>query len=541
MSHIPSPIRACLGSALAVLTLLAPTAAAVAGEPLVVDTTADHEIGELELQLVDGELQLALEDAIAIALERNLSLEVQRHVRSLSFLRLAEALGIYDINLDASANASEDSSPVVTALVDTGGAPRISEIRSWRTSLSRLLPIGGSLSGSFSNARSATNDTFFSVNPRFDQSLDLTYTQPLLRNRGKTVTERNVIVAHTNNRINREDFDVQVQLVVQQVADTYWQLVEAREQLKVAQESLDLAEELFEMNKIQVEVGTMAPLEVVQSEANVATRQEQIISREAAVHDLEDELRRLLNIDQGPLWDTPIVPTTEAVIPFVEIDTAAAIETALDKRNDLQRKKLEIDNAEVDAKVAANQKRPRLDLTAGYGLNGIGGTTRNRNDGTVTPGGFSDAFNQILDRDFDGWNVGLTFSYPIRNRAAKAQYAQAELQVERLLAELKDLEQQAITRVRQRARAVRTAAQTIESARVSSRLEQENLKAEQKRYENGLSTSLRVVQIQERLSEARSREVAAIASYRRALVAFYLETGELLEKSNVELAGDDEP
>lgn len=526
------------------LALSSATLATAEGYDLV--PTADHRLGALELEAADGKLELNLEDAISIALERNLSLAVQRYQYSRSLEGVLQNLGIYDFFLTGSVSKSSNTSPQTSNLVETGGDALTTDSDSYSSGLSRLTPIGGTASFSFSVNRAETNNAQDFINPSFGTSAGLRYTQPLLRDFGRLATERNLIVARTNTKISRELLQVQVEEVMSQVSESYWLLVAAREQLTVAEESLKLAEELHEMNRIQVEVGTIAPLEMVRSEAGVATRQEEIIRRQAAVRDSEDRIRQLLNFDSGELWDVEIVPTTEPEIPFEPIDVQEAVKTAFEARPDLRRKKLENRNLEVDASYFLNQTRPDLELEARYGYNGVGGDERSTDPDTGEPvvisGGLGDAVEQITDGLFEGWSVSLNLTYPLQNRAAKAQRAVADLAVEQGALELRELEQQVLTDVRLAARAVETAAKRIESAKVSSRLERENLKAERKRYENGISTSFEILETQEDLSNARSREVSAIVDYRVALVDFHRAIGRLLDEMQVEIqtAGGEE-
>ena len=215
---------------------------------------------------------------------------------------------------------------------------------------------------------------------------------------------------------------------------------------------------------------------------------------------------------------------------------------------DLAQQKLAIANLEIEQKVAQNQKLPGLDFQVRYGWNGLGGDVRVLAPGqspfdpnaefVIIDGGYADALEQITDREFKGWQASLNFNYPLQNRSARARSADANLAVEQGRTQLDDLMLSVMTEVRQAARGVRTAAQQIDSARVSSRLALENLEAQRKRYENGLATSFEVLEIQEDLSQARSREVSAIAGYRRALVAYFQAMGTLLEENGVELEDD---
>lgn len=482
-------------------------------------------------------IELSLEQVISAALEHNLSLAVQRFERSRTLLDLNAALGIYDFNLTTDLSLTSNTRPRSSALEQVEGNIT-SDQENLNFGLTRLFPWGGAAEVTFNNRRSSTSDANVLLDPQYSSNLNLGFEQPLLRNFGKEVTERDIFVSRTNAAINRESFRVEVESIVQQVSDRYWDLVEARQQLSVALESLKLAKELHEMNRIQVEVGTKAPLEMVQSEVGVATREEEIIRRQAAVEDAEDQIRRLTNL-APEAWGRPLIPLTEPGIPFVPIEVQSFVDRAQTQRADVLRSVLTIERAKLDARVAKNRTLPQLNVTAGYGASGLAGrlTITDPTTGEVLTidDDWADSISQITDRSFDGWQVALKFAYPLENRTAKARLAQADLQVSQAELELRDLKDQIMLEVRKAARGVETAAKTIESARVSSKLARKNLEAEQKRYENGLSTSFQVLEIQEDLSQALSREVSSVIAYRKQLVNLYQVTGELLEKSRVRL------
>ncbi len=518
--------------------LLAMPAAAAEVQTTVGDEVAEvTDLSDLGLERVDDHVEITLEDAITAALRRNLVLVVQRYRHSQILQGVEEALGIYDLNLGANGGFNENTSPTGSTL--EAADLLVSEGARANFNLSRLTSYGGTARLDFNNTRFESSNVFVQPNPQFGVDLDLSFSQPLLRNFGRTATDQAILIARTNSAISREDFQTQVEGIVQQIADSYWRLVEAREQLKVAQESLALAEELHEMNRIQVEVGTMAPLEMVRSEAGVATREEDIIRFQAAVEDGADAIRRLVNLDRRDLWDVGLVPVTDPALDHDPIDFDTAVDVALENRPDARRKRLEIKNRLIEAQVAHNQMKPQLDVSATFGYNALDGDISDPQAGIlVEGGGYSDSLSQIIDREFDGWTLGFTFAYPLQNRTAKARKAQADLALEQVDVELRQLEQQILADVRQSARGVETAAKQIESAKVSSKLQRKNLEAEQKRYENGLSTSFEVLQVQEDLSEARSREVTAVTNYRRALTAFQLSIGKLLKENGIELAQD---
>lgn len=536
--HSPACLRRTAWIVLGASLLLSPLAGAGEVRTVVGDEVAQvRDLSDLGIEVEDDRALLSLEDAITAALRRNLSLVIQRYRRSQTVQGIGEALGIYDLGLNLNTGWSENTSPTSSTLEQADLL--VSERINADLSLSQLTPWGGTASLAFNNSRFESSNAFVQPNPQFSILFGLRFDQPLLRGFGRQVTTQGITVARNSSAISREDFQTQVEVVVTEISNRYWLLVEAREQLAVAEESLELAQELHEMNRIQVEVGTLAPLEMVQSEAGVATREEEIIRRQAEVEDSADALRRLINLDRRELWDIAIEPVTPPEIEHRPIDVDAAIDLALENRPEVRRKRLEILNRQLEAEVAKNRAKPSLDLSASYGYNAIDGDLSDALTGTlIEPGGYSDALRQILDRDFEGWTIGLTFGYPVQNRAAKARLAIAELALAQGDVELADLEQQALADVRQAARAVETAAKQIESAKVSSRLARENLDAERKRYENGLSTSFQVLEIQEDLSQARSREVSAVINYRRALTAFQRSTGKLLEENSIELASD---
>jgi len=509
-----------------------------------ISSTPGNGSYEPALRIADGKILLSLDEAIEIALRRNLSLVIDRYTRRQFQLGIDQAIGnTFDTLLQVSGGWSESTSPAATALA--GANVTQSESQSLNTSVAQIDPIGGRTTLSFNNSRSETNSTFALLNPSYTASLGLSYQLPLLRNFGTLPTRRGVLIARLQDSSNRAFFEQQVSSTIQQVENAYWDLVEARDQLGVAEEALSLAEELHRRNRVQVDVGTLAPLELVQSEANIAIRQEEIIQARTNLGNAEDNLRLLLNLAQGETWETEIVPETDPQIERIEPEVADAIAIALTERPELAQQRLAVEQLDIDARFFANQVRPRLDLSASYNVAGLGGdvlVTDPASGDTVTiPGGWDDAIQQVRDRDFDNWSLGLFLSLPLQNRAARAQKVSAGLELDKGKTQLTQLEQQIITEVRAAVRRVRAAAQQIESATVSERLQEKNLDAEEKRYENGMSTSFQVTQIQEDLTRAKSRKVNAVASYRRALADYYRTVGRLLEETGVILEGPGTP
>jgi len=533
-------LLALLGSAVtgAGSTGGASASAQIAGTPLEVGAAAGAEIGMANLRVQGEEIHLTLDEAVELALTRNLSLRTQRYSRAQARLGIEQATGIYDFDLLAALSTSKTESPSATNL---DGADVQNQKRTGLSlGGSQLFPSGGLASISLPNGRFETNSRFSLLNPSFSSALDLSYTQPLLRGFGRSATNYGIEVAKVGSEISQQAFVGEVISTIQNVENAYWNLVAARYALVVAEESRTLAEELHANNKVRVDVGTLAPLELVQSEAQIATREEAIIRARGVVGDAEDLLFFFLNVDQGDAWSKAIVPDTEAIIEHPQVDLAESIRTALDSRPEILSQQLQLKSLALDQSFLAQETRPRLDLRATYGLSGLGGDVVLRNpDGTVAstiPGGWNDAFNQVTGFDFPGWSVGVELGFPLQNRSARARRAIADLAVEAGRLTASQLELRVTTEVRAAVRGLETSRQQLESAKVSTRLAEKNLDAERKKYDNGLSTAYQILQVQDDLTSARYRQVAAVTGYRKSLVEYYRATGGLLASSNVTIA-----
>ena len=537
-------LLAVLGSALVAVSPLAPALPAAGQEQEVhLEPTPIDALEPPGLEVTDEGIQLSLDQAVEIALSRNLGLVIERYNWVQTREGILQALGVYDVLLDGLAQYEDETSPTVQVTEGVPATQTTSEF--YQLGLSQLTPIGGLAEVRASGFTQDTNSQNVFLNPLYSTSADLIYSQPLLRNFGTLATERRILVARASAAQTTEIVEQRLSDTINTVEEAYWNLVETRNQLVVAQEALRLAQVLHEQNQVRVDVGTLAPLELISSEAGIANREGDIITAESAIGDAEDQLRLLLNLDQGELWDRPIVPVTDPETPRVELDLQDALRTALAERPEIASQVYRIEALEIDSRFFRNQVLPQLDLRLNYGLGGLSGDGPEIVDpetgevlNPATQGGFSDAFQQVLDQDFERWQVQLLLSYPLQNRERRAQRVISDLALERGLVELEQLQQQIVTEVRAAARQVETAAKQIEAARVSRELEERNLDAERKRYENGMSSSFRVLEIQEDLTLARSREVAAITAYRRALSEFYRSIGMLLEQKGVELEGE---
>ena len=507
-------------------------------QALEIQTAVGTAAGMADLRVQGDEIHLTLDEAVELALTRNLSLRAQRISRQQARLGIDQAMGIYDFNLLAGISTSKRESPSASNL--DGADVQIQKRTSLSVGGSQLFPTGGTLGVEVTDGRFETNSNISLLNPSFSSALDFSYTQPLLRGFGRSATSYGIEVARVGSEISQQLFVAEVIGTIQNVENAYWNLVAARYALVVAEESRTLADELHSNNKVRVDVGTLAPLELVQSEAQIAIREEDIIRARGVVGDAEDLLFFFLNIDQGEAWSKTIVPDTEASIEHPQVDLGESIVTALAARPEILSQQLQLKSLALDQSFLAQETRPRLDLKATYGLSGLGGDVVLRNpDGSVAstiPGGWNDAFDQVTGFDFPGWSVGLELGIPLQNCSARARRLIADLAVEAGKLTASQLELRVTTEVRAAVRGLETSRQQLESAKVSTRLAEKNLDAERKKYDNGLSTAYQILQVQDDLTSARYRQVAAVTGYRRSLVEYYRATGGLLASSNVTIA-----
>ncbi|MFY9826372.1 MAG: TolC family protein, partial [Thermoanaerobaculia bacterium] len=475
------------------------------------------------LNVKAGKVQLSLDQAVEIALRQNLDLVVQRYTRTQQRLSIVQSLGIYDLLPNATLSDFSSTSPAVSQV---NGSKN--DVQNLNFSFTQRVPTGGDLTLGFTNQRSVNNSPFRSAATLFNSGFSFSYNQPLLQNFGRLATERGILIARNNSDVGRQQFNLQVTATIQQVENAYWNLVQAKDQLSVAEESLGLAKELHERNRIQVEVGTMAPLELVQSEAAIATREGTIIGAAAAVGNAEDVLRRLLNVPSGSLWETPIEPTTRPETERIAINVDEAIKTAYDSRPELRSQDLQLALAKLNADYFRGLLKPSLGLQVSYGYNGSATT-------------FNDTFSQVTGLGFSTWQAQLVFAYPLQNRSARAQSASANLDIDRFKLLYESEKNVVATEVRTAARGVVTAAKQIDAAAKSTEYQQKNLEAERKRYENGMSTSFNITSIQDQLTQARSVQVQAIVGYRTALAEYYRAIGKLPAQDGVTIDDPDDP
>ena len=386
---------------------------------------------------------------------------------------------------------------------------------------------GGQYSAGWSGQRSSTTSVFTAFNPQLSSNLSMSYSQPLLRNFGIDGFRQRIAVT----RANRDLSDIELRRTVvgteRTVRNAYWQLVFARSFLEVQRQSLELAEESLRNNRTRVEVGTMAPIDIVEAENEVARNRETVIRAEADLERAEDQLRTLVfDPDTPDFWSMSLQPSDSPVLEAREIDVDAAVRYALANRTDLDTLDKNLEVTDTNIRYHRNQQLPAVDLRVDYRLSGQGGERLLRTGGF--PGtvvgreqkSFGSTLGDIFANEFPNWTVGVTVSYPFGTSAADASLERSRLERSRSEASRRSLELRIATQIRDAARSVRTNLQRVEATRVSRELAERRLEAEQRKFEVGLSTNFFVFQAQRDLATARNNELRAILDYIRSLVDF---------------------
>lgn len=482
-----------------------------------------------------GTLTLGLDEAYQMALTRNLDLQIARYGIASASESIMERSGIFDPSLGASISGDFSESPSATQLA---GA-EIQENRSttFGLNLTQLMPTGTSITLQTGFTRSETNSTFFFLNPRWSSNLSASLSQPLLDGFGTLVNRSGIVIAHNARDQSLTGFETSVVNTLRDVENAYWDYISAQESVKVKQRSLELATRLLNETRERVKVGTSAPIDLVQSEAGVATRTQELISSQNAAANAEDGLKAILGFDQADEWTATIEATESYDAQFIHPSLDQAINTGLGKRPEVRQKHLEIEQQDIQVKLARNTLLPDLNLTAEYSYSGIGGKGEDEIDGQtiVLEGGFSDSWKQLRDREFPGWTLRLDLTVPIGNNEAKAQLAQRRYDLEQKRVELNALQQSIIQQVRNAVRALEDGAASVDAAVASREFAERNLEAEETKFANGLSTNYQVLEIQEDLAQAQLSELQARIDYRKAIAGYRVATGTMLDSHDIRI------
>lgn len=470
--------------------------------------------------------RLSVDEAVRLALEQNLSLQVQRLEPQLQDLGIAQTRTAWTPTLSSTITDTSATSPISNFF--SGASNQLVNDRfGLSVQANQALPWGANYNVTWNNNRSKSNSVFDSPNPSLSANLAATYTQPLLRNFKIDGTRQQLLIG----KKNREMTDVQLRQAVlgtvRAVKNAYWDLAFAVENLKVQRQSLDIARESLRNNKSRVNIGTMAPIDIIEAEAEVARNEEAVIVAEAQITRAEDALRQLIFDPKVPdFWATRFELTDPPVFRAQEVDVDAAVKNALEKRTDLLNARKNLEATDINIRYFRNQILPDLNVQAGYGLTGQGGTAYTFSGGfppvptSAVETGYGKTLSKMLSNDFHNWSLAFTVAYPIGQSNAEAALARARVSYSQSTLQLRNLELSVSTQVREVVRTLNTNRKRVDATRASRDLAQRKLEAEQKKFQAGMSTNFQVIQAQRDLAAARNAELQAVLDYNRSVVDF---------------------
>jgi outer membrane protein TolC len=549
-----------------------------------------------------GTLYLTVQDAIALAIENNIDLEVQRYNPLLSQWALvrAEAGGpLRGVNTVSNSNfgvtAGQGVQGASSIVGNTGGGfggrsgpaggavvsqigpvtqnldpvyqgtygighqtqpqanPRLSGVealvdksRIYNNSLSQGFLTGGSLTLAFNNTYLNQNAPTNDLNPSSAPALSLSLSQNLLNGFGIGVNSRTIRVARENVKVSDLQFQSEVISIVSNVLSLYWGLASDQADIRAKQGALDLAQRLYENNKKQVQLGTMAPLDITQAESQLATSQRDLIFSQAAEQQQEVRLKDAISRNglADPLLanaaivtlDTIDVPQTIDLQPLQQL-----VQKALGTRQDISAEHINLENARTSASGTANGVLPRLRVFASVSAQGLSGKVNNSRSPQLGPpdsyyvGGFGNAVAQIFRRNFPAQNIGISYNENIRNDVAQADYGIEQLQLRQSEINLrKDVNEVAVD-VSNQMIALRQAHSRYQAAIQGQALDQQLVDAEEKKYKLGASTTYNVIQTQRDLATAKANVIAAAAQFANAKIGLERVLGTSLQVYNISL------
>ena len=487
---------------------------------------------------------ITLDDAVNFALERNLDIAVQRLNPQLSDIQVASARSYYQPTLTGQfGQTSNTNAPTSQLQLSSGGAGVTNRTASYNAGITQNMPwAGATITGTFNNSRQASNSNNAFYNPQFQSVWSANFNQPLLRGLRIDNQRRQLFIS----RVNREISDVQLRAsitnIVSNVRNSYWDFVFATLAVDVARQSLELATKLVQDNQVRVEVGTMAPIDVVQAQAEAAVRRQSLVNAESVKRTAELALKRLIVAGtDDPNWTGTLDASDRPAFVPEPIDVEAAVKRALSLRTDLEIARKNIQNNATTLKYLRDQTLPDMDLQVNYGVQGVGGPYLQRcNSGligcqveTIIPGGINDSLSSLFGMNYPRWTAQLNVSYPIGLSSQDAAVARARVQLSQVESQLKQVQLQIATEVTNAAISVRNNAEAVQAAQASRELAQRRLEAEQSKFDVGMSTNYFVVQAQRDLNDSRNSELRAILNYTKALVELERLQQTTLQNQNI--------
>jgi outer membrane protein TolC len=498
----------------------------------------EAEEGDEELEKPDVEfardmkfLNMTLKDSIIMALHNNYEIKIAKLEPMMTEKDITVAKSKFDPTLKITGEIADTESPsnsgVLVGVLGQEPARFERDTKTIDASLEKLFSTGAMFKLGFNIERSDVNPVsiFTLENPVTQGFMEAKITQPLLRDAGIFYNKSNIYIARNNEEKSILELKETAIEVINSVQTAYWELVKTIEELRVRNKSLESAEDLLRKNRIQVKVGTLAPIEVLVAEDGVAKKMNDIIETENDIKNKEDELKLIMNLsNHSILSDAAIIPLDKASFEVKNVSFDESIKIALENRPELFKQGLDIANARITVKQKRNELLPKLNAEAGIRYSGLSDT-------------YGNAADRIFSEDFQSQFFGLALEVPLGNREARSNYSRAKLEARQSVLNRNKIEQEIVVEVRTAVREIKKNVESIKATEKARELAQARLEAEEMKFKVGRTTSLEVLRAQDNLTSAEGKAVEVLVDYQISLGDLDAVQGTILKENNVIIEG----
>ena len=512
---------------------------------------------------------LSIREAISLALENNKDIEVARENVRIAEFDLLGAQGVYDPRLATTAFYERVENPISSFLSGGQGGSTVESHYTGSARLEGQSPVlGGNYRLEFSSVRLTTNNQFIALTPQYPTSLTFNYTQPLWRGLRIDNNRRQIQIARKNLSLTDAQFRQRAIDTITNVQRAYWDLAFALRSLQVQRDAVGVARTQLEHNKRLVEQGQLAPIDIVASEAQISTYEQNVFSALEEVSRAENNLKSLIAENRNaPIWAESIVPADPVDLAIPNVSLPDALKTAMENRPELQQSNVLREINEIDKRYYKDQTKPAIDLVGTYGVIGLAGSissagvnpftasnllVRQRVDElsalagldplpvvppqTISPdllGGFGQSLENLAANRYGTVRVGVQLSLPLRNRTAEAQLGRALVEGERIGTQREQLEQIIQVDVRNALQAMRSAEARLRASVATREANEQQFASEQRKLDAGQSTVFLVLERQTALTEARALELRAQTDLNKAIADLQRATGNALSVNSI--------
>lgn len=496
---------------------------------------------DLKAYVQDNAIRLKLRDAIVLALENDSDIQIEEETIESRKFTLLGTWSPFDPAIQSILNINRYSYPGYSQLQGIGASANAtlnSLTQTGQINYLETFTSGTNINVGISSSKSSTTSSFYFFNPYFTTSLNLQFTQPLLRNLGRFANTAPIRIAQRGLAQSKASFEGEVNDAVLQVVSQYWAAVQARGALDVQDRALKLAQTSYERDKRALELGALPPLDISRSESEVAARKVQMIQSEYALEQAEEALRYTIGADQDPQFKTLRLELEENPEPseLRNVDGDTVLKDALSHRPEVEAAKDALDADELSIRLARNQLKPDLELNGFYQSTGLGGNQYSLTTGQLTStGGIGTSFNQLFGFGYPGYGGQLTLNLPVKNRAGQARLGNSLVSRSRDLYGSRQAEEEITRQVRDALHQFDSAKLSLTAAETSLDLAKKSLAADQRKFELGAETNFFVLDSQSRLANAELILLQTRISYQLALAAIQHASGDLLAPFHLQI------